>query len=106
MRQRPIQVSNLLFKPDYNHNCYTRRSIIDQYFGGTFDVDYKCVEAEDEPVTNSKEQFLQLSCFISQDVRYMHSGLRSKMQEQITKMSPTLDRDAVYTKTVSPEVDC
>ncbi|XP_019879627.1 ubiquitin carboxyl-terminal hydrolase 14 [Aethina tumida] len=75
------------------------KSIIDQYFGGTFDVDYKCVEAEDEPVTNSKEQFLQLSCFISQDVRYMHSGLRSKMQEQITKMSPTLDRDAVYTKT-------
>lgn len=30
----------------------------------------------------------------------MHSGLRNKMQEQITKMSPTLGRDAVYTKTV------
>lgn len=29
----------------------------------------------------------------------MHSGLRSKMQEQITKMSQTLERDAVYTKT-------
>lgn len=30
----------------------------------------------------------------------MHSGLRNKMQEQITKMSPTLGRDAMYTKTV------
>ncbi|CAH0550579.1 unnamed protein product [Brassicogethes aeneus] len=75
------------------------KSIIDQYFGGTFDVELKCVEAEDEPVAKSKESFLQLSCFISQEVRYMHSGLRSKMQEQITKKSPSLDRDAVYTKT-------
>lgn len=53
------------------------RSLIDQYFGGTFDVELKCVEAEDEPVSKNKEQFLQLSCFISQDVRYMHSGLKN-----------------------------
>lgn len=53
------------------------RSIIDQFFGGTFKVEWKCTEAEDETATETKEQFLQLSCFISQDVRYMHSGLRS-----------------------------
>jgi len=75
------------------------RSIIDQFFGGTFDVELACDEAADEPVAKSKEQFLQLSCFISTDVRYMHSGLKSKMQEKITKKSLTLDRDAVYTKT-------
>nr|QBH73746.1 hypothetical protein [Orthoderella ornata] len=75
------------------------KSMIDQYFGGTFDVELKCVEADDEPPSHSKENFLQLSCFISQDVRYMLSGLRSKMQEQLTKQSPTLERDAVYTKT-------
>lgn len=74
------------------------RSIIDQFFGGTFDVTLTCDEAPDEPITKSKEQFLQLSCFISTDVRYMHSGLKNKMQEQITKKSLTLDRDAVYTK--------
>lgn len=50
---------------------------MDQYFSGTFDVEWKCVESEDEPVKNTKEQFLQLSCFISQDVRYMLTGLRS-----------------------------
>ncbi|EFA06193.1 Ubiquitin carboxyl-terminal hydrolase nonstop-like Protein [Tribolium castaneum] len=75
------------------------KSLVDQFFGGTFEVELKCTETEDEPVTKNKETFLQLSCFISQDVRYMHSGLRSKMQEQITKKSSTLDRDAVYIKT-------
>lgn len=57
------------------------RSFIDQYFGGTFDVEWKCVEAEDEPTTKSTENYLQLSCFISQDVKYMQSGLRSVSQQ-------------------------
>ncbi|CAG2063203.1 unnamed protein product, partial [Timema podura] len=76
--------------------CY--RSLIEQYFGGTFDVELKCTEAEEELPTHSKENFLQLSCFISQDVRYMVSGLKSKMQEQLVKQSSTLERDAVYNK--------
>lgn len=75
------------------------KSLIDQYFGGTFDVELKCTESDEEAPSKTKEQFLQLSCFISQDVRYMHSGLRSKMQEQITKLSSTLGRDAIYSKT-------
>lgn len=37
----------------------------------------KCTESEDEPVTQGKEDFLQLSCFISQDVKFMLSGLRN-----------------------------
>jgi len=56
---------------------YVCRSFVDQYFGGTFDCELKCTEAEDEPPSFSKENFLQLSCFISQDMRYMLSGLRS-----------------------------
>ncbi|CAK1584301.1 unnamed protein product [Parnassius mnemosyne] len=75
-----------------------RTSVIEQYFGGTLDVELVCSEA-DEPPTKSTESFLQLSCFISQDVKYLQSGLRSKMSEQITKLSPTLGRDATYTKT-------
>ncbi|XP_068620254.1 ubiquitin carboxyl-terminal hydrolase 14 [Battus philenor] len=75
-----------------------RSSVIEQYFGGTLDVELVCSEA-DEPPTKSSETFLQLSCFISQDVKYLQSGLRSKMSEQITKLSQTLGRDAIYTKT-------
>ncbi|KPJ04040.1 PREDICTED: ubiquitin carboxyl-terminal hydrolase 14 [Papilio xuthus] len=75
-----------------------RASIVEQYFGGQLDVELVCAEAE-EPPSRSTESFLQLSCFISQDVKYLQSGLRSKMSEQITKMSQTLGRDAIYTKT-------
>ncbi|KAJ2948597.1 hypothetical protein O0L34_g7852 [Tuta absoluta] len=75
-----------------------RANIVEQYFGGTLDVELVCAEAE-EPPTRSTETFLQLSCFISQDVKYLQSGLRSKMSEQITKLSQTLGRDATYTKT-------
>lgn len=73
-------------------------SIIDQYFGGRFSCELKCVESEEEPSTQSEENFLQLSCFISQDVKYLHSGLKLRLNEQITKQSPSLGRDAVYSK--------
>lgn len=73
-------------------------NFIEQFFGGTFDCQMKCTEAEDEEPSKSKENFLQLSCFINQEVKYMHSGLRLRLNEQLTKRSPTLDRDAVYTK--------
>ncbi|XP_053673077.1 ubiquitin carboxyl-terminal hydrolase 14 [Anopheles nili] len=74
-------------------------SFIDQWFGGSFDVEMKCTEAEEEPASKSKENFLQLSCFISTEVKYMHSGLRLRLKEQLTKMSPSLGRDAIYSKT-------
>lgn len=76
-------------------------SFIDQYFGGRFDIEMKCKEAPDEETTQSRENFLQLSCFISPEVKYMHSGLKSKLEDHLTKMSPSLGRDADYTKTVS-----
>lgn len=52
-------------------------SLIDQFLGGTFDVEMKCTETDDEEPTFSNENFLQLSCFISQDVKYMLSGIKS-----------------------------
>lgn len=74
-------------------------NFVDQYFSGVFEAEMKCDEAPDEVETKSDESFLQLSCFISQDVRYMQAGLISRMKETITKFSPTLNRDASYTKT-------
>lgn len=77
----------------------SKASFIEQYFGGTMDIEMKCKEAPDEPETHSKENFLQLSCFISQEVRYMHGGLKSKLHEILTKKSTSLGRDAEYTRT-------
>jgi ubiquitin carboxyl-terminal hydrolase 14 len=73
-------------------------SLIEQYFGGTFNCEMKCTEADEEAPSKSQENFLQLSCFINQEVKYMHSGLRLRLNEQLTKRSPTLDRDAIYMK--------
>ncbi|XP_058060624.1 ubiquitin carboxyl-terminal hydrolase 14 [Anopheles bellator] len=81
-----------------NEQSLKHSSFIDQWFGGTFDVEMKCTEAENEPTSKSKENFLQLSCFISTEVKYMHSGLRLRLKEQLTKLSSTLGRDAVYSK--------
>lgn len=80
-------------------NSCKYKSFIEQYFSGKFDVEWKCVESDEEPVTKTSEDFLQLSCFISQDVKYMINGLKNKMQERITKRSSILGRDAEFTKT-------
>lgn len=95
-----VELMKMLMKlePTPGNNSGAYSSIIEQYFGGTFDCEMKCIEAEDEEVKQSKENFLQLSCFISSEVKYMHSGLRLRLNEQITKKSPTLDRDANYMK--------
>ncbi|XP_059618060.1 ubiquitin carboxyl-terminal hydrolase 14 [Phlebotomus argentipes] len=75
------------------------QSFVEQYMGGSFEIEMKCDEAPEEPSNVSNENFLQLTCFISTEVKYMHSGLRLRMQEQLTKKSPSLGRDALYQKT-------
>nr|XP_009862176.1 ubiquitin carboxyl-terminal hydrolase 14-like [Ciona intestinalis] len=78
-----------------------RSNFIDQYFGIDYDVELQCLdeEAKDEAVSKSSETSLQLNCFISQEVKYMLTGIKSKLKEELTKRSPTLDRDAKYCKT-------
>lgn len=41
-------------------------SVVDQFLGGRFQVVMQNTECADEPVSYSTEDFLQLSCFISQ----------------------------------------
>lgn len=91
-----VELMKMLMKlePKPGNGSLSHASLVEQYFGGTFDCEMKCLEAEDEEIKKSKENFLQLSCFISQEVKYMHSGLKLRLNEQITKKSPTLDRDA------------
>ncbi|CAG2119555.1 unnamed protein product, partial [Medioppia subpectinata] len=79
-------------------NTGSGNNFIDQYFSGSFDVEMKCIECEDEPPVHSTENFLQLSCFISTDVKYLQSGLKLRLKETIEKYSPTLDKNAKYEK--------
>jgi len=74
-------------------------SLIDQYFGIESKTTMKCDEAPDEAEIVSSERQYQLSCYISQEVKYLHTGLRSRLKDTITKASPSLGKDASYTKT-------
>uniref|UniRef100_A0A8C5PZM6 Ubiquitin carboxyl-terminal hydrolase n=1 Tax=Leptobrachium leishanense TaxID=445787 RepID=A0A8C5PZM6_9ANUR len=76
-----------------------KKSFIDQFFGIEFETTMKCIESEEEVVTKSKENQLQLSCFINQEVKYLFTGLKMPLQDEITKHSPSLQRDALYLKT-------
>ncbi|CAL1579427.1 unnamed protein product [Knipowitschia caucasica] len=74
------------------------KNFIDQYFSVEFETSMKCTESEEEEPIKGKESQLQLSCFINQEVKYLATGLRLRLQEEITKMSPTLERNALYIK--------
>lgn len=76
------------------------KSVIDTFFGLEFETETKCVESEEEPVSKSKEHFLQYNCYIDKDVKYLASGLKNRLQESMTKRSAILDRDAEYMKTL------
>ncbi|XP_072111823.1 ubiquitin carboxyl-terminal hydrolase 14 isoform X3 [Mobula birostris] len=76
----------------------SKKNFIDQFFGIEYETSMKCTEAEDEEVTKGKETQLQLSCFINQEVKYLFTGLKLRLQEEITKHSPTLQRNALYIK--------
>ncbi|XP_055347299.1 ubiquitin carboxyl-terminal hydrolase 14-like [Paramacrobiotus metropolitanus] len=73
-------------------------NVIEQYMYGELEVTMKCKESDTEPEVRSKEKFLQLSCFISQDVRYLQAGLQNRMKETIVKRAETLGRDAEFDK--------
>uniref|UniRef100_A0A8C8HGY2 Ubiquitin carboxyl-terminal hydrolase n=1 Tax=Oncorhynchus tshawytscha TaxID=74940 RepID=A0A8C8HGY2_ONCTS len=75
-----------------------KKNFIDQYFGVEYETTMKCTESEDEEPAKGKESQLQLSCFINQEVKYLATGLRLRLQEEITKLSPSLQRNALYIK--------
>ncbi|KAM9500306.1 ubiquitin carboxyl-terminal hydrolase 14 [Clarias gariepinus] len=76
-----------------------KKNFIDQFFGVEFNTTMKCTESEDEEPVKGTESQLQLSCFINQEVKYLATGIRLRLQEELTKHSPSLGRDALYTKT-------
>ncbi|GMT05147.1 hypothetical protein PENTCL1PPCAC_27321, partial [Pristionchus entomophagus] len=68
------------------------------FFRGSYAVTLKNQESEEEPEIKSNEDFYQLSCFLAQEVKYIQTGLKEKLTEEIEKNSPTLGRDCKYSK--------
>ena len=74
---------------------------IDKYFAGTLSSTLTCTDpaATDEPAIDSKDSFLKLDCHINKDVNHLSDGISLALSETLSKISPTLDRDADYIKT-------
>lgn len=77
------------------------KSPIDKYFRGVYNVQYKCAVEGAEPMTQSTENFYQLSCFITKDVNFIMDGLKLGMTDTVTKKSTALGSDADFTKTLA-----
>lgn len=77
----------------------TYKGLPQMLFRGELKKSMKCTESESECETQTTENFYQLSCFISSEVKYLIGGLKLRMQENVTKFSPTLNRDAIYQTT-------
>lgn len=71
---------------------------VDQFFGIECETETKCIESETEEASKATERFLQFSCYIDKDVKYLHTGLKNRLEETIEKHSPALGRNAQYHK--------
>ncbi|KAG8999115.1 deubiquitinating enzyme [Tulasnella sp. 427] len=71
---------------------------IDRYMAGEMETTLQCDEAPDEAPTTTREKILKLQCNIGQSTNYMHTGIMDSLDQKITKNSPSLERDAVYSQ--------
>ncbi|KAH0552927.1 hypothetical protein GP486_006874 [Trichoglossum hirsutum] len=77
-------------------------SFIDKFLAGRFETVLECdeplaKELGEEPV-KGEDTFLKLDCHISSTVNHLRDGILAGLEEKIEKASPTLTRNAVYTK--------
>lgn len=74
-------------------------SFVDKYLSGTMTSTSKCDEdTPDEPPVETTENFVNLKCHISVSINHLRDGLVAGLTEKVEKNSPTLGRDAIYTK--------
>ncbi|EYE96936.1 ubiquitin-specific protease UBP6 [Aspergillus ruber CBS 135680] len=77
-------------------------SFIDKYLAGQFESETECDDAAAKQVgeqpTKSSDIFYKLDCHIGKDTNHLHDGIMDGLEEKIEKNSPTLDRNAIYTK--------
>nr|XP_057925162.1 ubiquitin carboxyl-terminal hydrolase 14 isoform X1 [Doryrhamphus excisus] len=94
----PLEAETPMETDTDSASASAKKNFIDQYFGVEFETTMKCTESDEEEPIKGKESQLQLSCFINQEVKYLATGLRLRLQEEITKMSTSLERNALYIK--------
>lgn len=80
----------------------TKTSFIDRYLAGQFESVIECdepavKEAGEEP-NKTSDAFYKLDCHIGKETNHLQDGIMAGLEEKIEKQSPSLERNAVYTK--------
>ncbi|KAK5115078.1 hypothetical protein LTR62_001775 [Meristemomyces frigidus] len=75
------------------------KSWVDKYMGGKYEITTTCDDAPEEETTTTTETFHDLKCNIKGDTNHLQDGMRIALNEKLEKTSPTLNREAVYTRT-------
>ncbi|EGG20495.1 ubiquitin domain-containing protein [Cavenderia fasciculata] len=74
------------------------KSFIGKLFGIGVTDTYQCKENPSEESTSRSETLLKLPCNIGTETSYLFEGIKRGLEEDITKKSPSLNKEAVYTK--------
>ncbi|KAJ5887445.1 hypothetical protein N7495_007486 [Penicillium taxi] len=87
---------------DENGGSTSQISFVDKYLAGQFESVIKCddpavIEVDEEPIESS-DIFFKLDCHIGKETNHLADGIMAGLEEQIEKQSPTLERNALYTK--------
>ncbi|EAL71762.1 ubiquitin domain-containing protein [Dictyostelium discoideum AX4] len=75
-----------------------KRSMIGKLFGIQVVEKFTCKDNPEEEPTTREETLLKLACNITVETSYLFDGLKKGLEEEISKASPTLHKDAIYTK--------
>lgn len=79
----------------------SERNQVDELFGFKMESKLKCLESEDEPVTEIVEDKRVLLCHLgtpTEPVSMLHRGVELSLKEHVEKTSPTLGRSSRYEK--------
>ena len=71
---------------------------VEKYMGGKFEANMTCDDAPEEEAVVNTEDFSTLKCNIQVDTNHLREGLSLALDEKIEKNSPTLSREAKYTR--------
>jgi len=93
-----ISLSQKLPKIGSKENPTLTNSAITQLFSGEMTSTLKNTESEDEPVTTKVDRFEKLSCHIGNSTIFLIEGIKESLEENLTKNSATLGREAIYKK--------
>lgn len=77
-------------------------AFIDRYLAGSFHSTLAppSEAADNETPIESEEPFLKLDCHIDVSINHLRDGILAGLTEEIEKSSPSLERNATYTKTL------